>query len=173
MCEGIAAAMTNAPTVRSEARAASYDPVSDRVSMPRPRVFESGEGYYDTLFHELTHSTGHASRLNRKGITEAIRFGSPTYTREELVAEMGAAFPCGRLASWRRSLTSRPRTLTAGSRGCASIACYRYPRSRRLSTASSRRGAPVDPTPESLGNSTRKGSPRSEAGAGTLQRSAR
>ncbi len=93
--EGIAAAMTNAPTVRSHSRKASYDPVSDTVSMPRPEVFESGEGYYATLFHELTHSTGHASRLNRKGITEVIRLGSPTYTREELVAEMGAAFLCG------------------------------------------------------------------------------
>ena len=93
--ERIAAAMPDAPTVRSHSRKASYDPVSDTVSMPRPQIFESGEGYYAALFHELTHSTGHASRLNRKGITEVIRLGSPTYTREELVAEMGAAFLCG------------------------------------------------------------------------------
>jgi antirestriction protein ArdC len=93
--EHIAANMPNGPRIRSNQRAASYDPISDSVSMPRPEVFASGEGFYATLLHELTHSTGHASRLDRKGITEEIRFGSPTYSREELVAEMGAAFLCG------------------------------------------------------------------------------
>ncbi len=57
--------------------------------------FESPESYYSTLFHELMHSTGHESRLNRKGIAETVEFGSQTYGREELVAEMGAAFLCG------------------------------------------------------------------------------
>jgi len=42
----------------------------------------------------LTHWTGHASRLARPGITEPIRFGSERYSREELTAEMGAAFLC-------------------------------------------------------------------------------
>jgi len=42
----------------------------------------------------LTHWTGHASRLNRPGITGPIRFGSEQYSREELTAEMGAAFLC-------------------------------------------------------------------------------
>ena len=42
----------------------------------------------------MTHWTGHASRLNRPGITEPIRFGSERYSREELTAEMGAAFLC-------------------------------------------------------------------------------
>ena len=51
-------------------------------------------GYYAAFFHELTHWTGHASRLNRPGITEPIRFGSERYSREELTAEMGAAFLC-------------------------------------------------------------------------------
>ena len=63
--------------------------------MPKPERFESGEAFYSTLFHELTHSTGHPSRLNRKGITETVEFGSRTYSQEELVAEMGAAFLCG------------------------------------------------------------------------------
>ncbi|MDD4431843.1 MAG: zincin-like metallopeptidase domain-containing protein, partial [Bacteroidales bacterium] len=49
---------------------------------------------YAAFFHELTHWTGHASRLNRPGITEPIRFGSERYSREELTAEMGAAFLC-------------------------------------------------------------------------------
>lgn len=58
-------------------------------------MFESSEGYYSTLFHELTHATGHVSRLNRKEVAEPNRFGSEPYSREELVAEMGSAFLCG------------------------------------------------------------------------------
>lgn len=53
------------------------------------------EDYYATLFHELTHATGHHSRLNREGIEQMAGFGSPTYSREELIAEMGSAFLCG------------------------------------------------------------------------------
>ena len=48
--------------------------------------------YHLTLFHELIHSTGHASRLARKGVTETDGFGGKTYSQEELVAEMGVAF---------------------------------------------------------------------------------
>ena len=47
--------------------------------------------YYSTLFHELVHSTGHESRLHR---TFGDRFGDELYSKEELVAEMGAAFLC-------------------------------------------------------------------------------
>ena len=48
------------------------------------------------MFHELIHSTGHVKRLNRQGIIEPIAFGSHTYGKEELVAEMGASFLCSR-----------------------------------------------------------------------------
>jgi antirestriction protein ArdC len=47
------------------------------------------------LFHELTHSTGHASRVGREGIEQLNTFGSECYSKEELVAEMGAAMLCG------------------------------------------------------------------------------
>jgi antirestriction protein ArdC len=60
-----------------------------------PSALQSSEAYYTTLYHELTHATGHKSRLNRNGIAEPSRFGSQSYAREELVAEMGAAFLCG------------------------------------------------------------------------------
>jgi len=63
--------------------------------MPQAKFFESPETYYGTLFHELTHATGHVSRLNRKEITDPNQFGSNLYGREELVAEMGAAFLSG------------------------------------------------------------------------------
>jgi antirestriction protein ArdC len=63
--------------------------------MPKPERFDSSEAYYSTLFHELTHSTGHTDRLGRKGIMDTVMFGSSDYSREELVAEMGSAFLCG------------------------------------------------------------------------------
>ena len=70
-------------------------PSSDLVNMPLLNTFTNSEEYYSTLFHELTHSTGHKKRLNRQGITETAPFGTPLYSKEELVAEMGAAFLCG------------------------------------------------------------------------------
>ena len=63
--------------------------------MPVFQDFLSSEKYYSTLFHELAHSTGHSSRLNRPEITENNFFGSHEYSKEELVAEMSAAFLCG------------------------------------------------------------------------------
>ena len=51
--------------------------------------------YYSVMFHELVHATGHVSRLNRDGVTKRAAFGDGVYSREELCAEMGAAFLCG------------------------------------------------------------------------------
>jgi antirestriction protein ArdC len=59
--------------------------------MPSPARFVDAPHYYSTLFHELIHSTGHETRLNR---TFGERFGDELYSKEELVAEMGAAFLC-------------------------------------------------------------------------------
>jgi hypothetical protein len=67
----------------------------DLVTMPPLSLFSDPTAYYSTLFHELTHSTGHADRLNRSGITDPIQFGSHRYSAEELVAEFGAAMLCG------------------------------------------------------------------------------
>ena len=68
---------------------ASYSPASDTVTMPLPEQFEDGAEYYSTLFHELTHSTGHKKRLNR--IVKTAAFGDDDYSAEELVAEIGSA----------------------------------------------------------------------------------
>ena len=55
--------------------------------------FDAGEFYYAVLFHELTHWTGHESRLNREGIGDQVgSFGGHLYSKEELVAEMGASY---------------------------------------------------------------------------------
>lgn len=73
---------------------AYYRASSDHIQMPPLESFESSEGYYSTLFHEMGHSTGHKSRLARKGIVDFDGFGSHSYSYEELVAEMTAAFLC-------------------------------------------------------------------------------
>ena len=94
-CEQIVIGMPKAPPIEHGGDCACYHPREDKVRMPQTASFESPERYYHTLFHELTHATGHVSRLNRKEITGPIEFGSDPYSREELVAEMGAAFLSG------------------------------------------------------------------------------
>ncbi len=93
--EAIIQAMPNRPRIEHGRRGAFYRPADDLVGMPDRDRFEVAETYYSTLYHELIHATGHASRLKRKG-AKPSRFGSLTYSREELVAEMGAAFLSGR-----------------------------------------------------------------------------
>lgn len=80
------------PTLDFHGARACYSPTGDYVAMPKPEAFDSGDEFYSTLFHELTHSTGHKSRLARKDLLDSHRFGDPSYSREELTAEMGAAF---------------------------------------------------------------------------------
>ena len=70
----------------------SYSPGSDKIRLPERNSFVSPESYYTTAFHEAVHSTGHSSRLNRFVSDKSSYFGSETYSKEELVAELGAAF---------------------------------------------------------------------------------
>jgi antirestriction protein ArdC len=82
------------PTIEHGGMMAAYYPGSDLVKIAQPERFESRESYYATLFHELVHSTGHEKRLKR-GLGERLApFGSPDYSKEELVAELGSAFLC-------------------------------------------------------------------------------
>ena len=70
-----------------------YSKKYDYINVPPINNFKSSEDYYSTLTHEVIHSTGHAKRLNRLNPNGApVPFGSKEYRREELVAEMGAAF---------------------------------------------------------------------------------
>ncbi len=94
-CEQVVSDMPKRPVIHHGGSRACYSPTTDEITLPEAKVFESGEDYYSTLFHELTHSTGSQSRLNRKEIAEPSKFGSDPYSREELVAEMGSAFLCG------------------------------------------------------------------------------
>jgi len=93
-CESIVRSMPNPPGFEQDSRA-FYRPSIDTVGMPARSAFHSAEEYYSTFFHELTHSTGHPSRVGREGIMNHNPFGSEDYSKEELVAEMGAAMLCG------------------------------------------------------------------------------
>lgn len=120
-CERIVRGYRSAPEIRFGG-AAFYTPAADAVTMPRPERFEKAEGYYATLFHELGHSTGHWTRLAREGVVNPARFASHAYSREELVAEMTAAYLSGvagieqatiensaaYIDGWRRKLKGDP-----------------------------------------------------------------
>jgi antirestriction protein ArdC len=94
--EALVAGWATCPRIEHGGAQAYYAPGPDVVNVPRPETFTSGEAYYATLFHELTHATGHPSRLDRPDLAEALRPGGRAgYAREELTAEMGAAFLCG------------------------------------------------------------------------------
>ena len=76
--------------VRNSDRA-YYRPSADLIHLPVIEQFPTAGGYYDTAFHESVHSTGHPSRLNRIGAAGVVAvFGSEDYSKEELVAEIGA-----------------------------------------------------------------------------------
>lgn len=71
-----------------KSNSAYYRPSTDEIVVPKIDQYEHVAEYYSTMFHEMTHSTGHKSRLNR---IDSTKFASHEYSKEELVAEMGAA----------------------------------------------------------------------------------
>lgn len=104
------------------AAGASYSPGFDRITMPAKDRWKDSHGAWSTMAHELTHWTGHKTRLNRD-LTG--RFGGEAYAFEELIAEMGAAFTLAKigrsaepredhakyLASWLKVLRENPKHL--------------------------------------------------------------
>ena len=112
------------PKIRHGFNQAVYRIKTDSVEMPDLSAFHSVEGYYSTLFHELVHSTGAASRLGRAEVCQRSSLDDEAYAREELVAEFGAAFICAALgvepdansspayiAHWRQYLTAHPQAV--------------------------------------------------------------
>ena len=96
--------MPERPRIEHGGRRAFYSPLEDFVNMPGRETFTSEEAYYSVLFHELAHSTGHSSRINRGLDSTLAAFGSPDYSKEELVAEITSAFVCGTLGIEERTL---------------------------------------------------------------------
>jgi antirestriction protein ArdC len=92
--ERIIAEMPNPPEIQYVGSKAFYSSVTDRINLPSRELFISAEEQIATSYHEMSHSTGHPKRLNRKSITEAAPFGSATYSFEEIIAEMSAAYLC-------------------------------------------------------------------------------
>jgi antirestriction protein ArdC len=118
---------------------ACYDKIVDVIEMPDRERFiatttrNATEAFYAIQFHELTHWTGHPSRVNRD---LSGRFGDDAYAMEELVAELGAAFLCADLgvtnvprpdhaayvASWLKVLRSDTRAIfTAAAKAHAAV----------------------------------------------------
>ena len=100
------------------------------IRIAAPSTFHSQEDYYHTLYHEMIHAAGHSSRLNREGVTQQARFGSKRYCKEELVAELGAAFLSNEagildsvrfensvayLSSWIQKLENDPRMIVSAA----------------------------------------------------------
>lgn len=121
--------MPSPPKIVEGGSLAAYFPPQDLVRVPNIQDFESPEAYYSTLFHELGHSTGHETRLNRPGVTGQIVFGSCDYSREELIAELTSAFVCAEVGidnsnlenaasyihGWLYALSGDPRAVIAAS----------------------------------------------------------
>lgn len=80
-----------------------YLPRLDKIEIQSIDNFKTSDDYYASLFHEILHSSGNRNRLSRKGIVEPIEFGSDNYSKEELIAEIGASFLC--------NITGIPKTI--------------------------------------------------------------
>jgi len=112
---------------------AFFVPSRDFISMPAFEAFKGADHFYNVAFHELTHWTGHKSRLDRD---LKNRFGSRNYAAEELIAELGAAFLCaefgfdgdirsaGYIASWIELLKADKRAFFTACSHASKAADY-------------------------------------------------
>ena len=91
-CDAIIENMPNRPEIRHKENKAYYHLVYDYINMPRIELFRTPELYHSVLHHELIHFSGHPKRLNRFEGNEISAFNSANNSKEELVAEIGAAF---------------------------------------------------------------------------------
>jgi antirestriction protein ArdC len=71
---------------------AFYSPASDKIHLPPREAFKNASDYYGTALHELSHWSGHQTRLNRETLNESYRFGDTNYAKEELRAELASVF---------------------------------------------------------------------------------
>jgi antirestriction protein ArdC len=136
--EEIIANMPNRPGIKFDGNnRAFYSRITDSVHLPPKERFKIESGYYSTALHELIHSTGHPSRLNRKTLTESHSFGDHNYSQEELIAEMGSAFLCGTcgiertidnsaayIQSWLKALKNDKRMVVRASSQAQKAADY-------------------------------------------------
>jgi antirestriction protein ArdC len=122
--------LSTGPKFQHLVQSAWYRPADDTVNIPKPETFEKPAYYYRTCFHELAHSTGHSTRLNRFKANEPFAaFGSQSYSREELIAEIGSAMLCGKVGiyedvidvsagyidNWRRAISRDTKLIVSAS----------------------------------------------------------
>jgi antirestriction protein ArdC len=140
-CEEIITNIPDKPPVQHEYSQAYYNRKLDLINMPHKELFHKTEGYYATLFHELIHSTGHKSRLDRQTLYQSHAFGDEIYTQEELIAELGSSFLCAHagisnetleysasyIDGWLNAINSNPRLLFDCSKRAKEAAAYIVP----------------------------------------------
>lgn len=116
---------------------AYYSPAQDKIHLPQPENFENEYAFNATALHELSHATGHPTRLNRP---QGAFFGTCQYAYEELVAEMCACFVGAELTvqassqhinnhkayvqSWIKAIRSNPETLVKAIKDAQAAANY-------------------------------------------------
>lgn len=136
--EKIIAGFVDRPPISFAPGRAVYRPRIDAISVPDKMDFPILAEYYCTLFHELVHSTGHRKRLNRPGIEEYAEFGDENYSKEELVAELGASMLCtiagidnstlpnsaSYIGSWLRALKNDPKLIVQAAGQAQKAADY-------------------------------------------------
>ena len=91
-CEAIVKEMSLKPDIRHKDPEAYYDCLDDYINMPKQKSFVSDEVYYSVLFHELAHSTGHHTRLDRMGLVQMSEYGGNEFSQEELIAEIATGY---------------------------------------------------------------------------------
>lgn len=139
----VLSAYKTCPEIKYGGNNASYSPQKDLIRLPEAQSFFRSSGYVSTLFHELVHSTGHQDRLKRKSLLSVDGFGSHEHSKEELVAEMGAAFLCGELgieseivqsaaylSGWLKALGNNPQWIVSAASQAEAAADYILGRER-------------------------------------------
>jgi len=139
VAEEIDACFIDKPEIRWGNDKAAYSPTLDLIYMPDRDSFVSSEEFYSTKWHEFGHSTKHETRLNRKSDKDHDDVGREAYSREELVAEMTAAFLLAEagmdspevmenaeayIQSWSRALSNDPSMVTWAAAKAAQAADY-------------------------------------------------
>ena len=105
-CEELFHSILPAPLLQcKDANRLYYNPIQDYINMPPMEQFQSAASYYNGLFHELAHWTGHQDRLDRRGVTHTPKFGTKPYAFEELIAELSATFLCAMTGIDREEIT--------------------------------------------------------------------
>lgn len=133
--EQIIHGMPNPPEIEIKVSdRAFYRPSADKVVLPQIDQYKETAEFYKVAFHELTHSTGHETRLDRD---LSGSFGSGDYAAEELIAEIGAAMLCGAagieadieqsaayIAGWKKALEDNPRLIVSAASKAQKAADY-------------------------------------------------